>query len=40
MSYRMPAFFDGGAIIYFAPFRHHVGMFPPVKGDAALETAS
>ncbi len=39
MSYRMPAFFDGGAIIYFAPFRHHVGMFPPVKGDAALEKA-
>ena len=39
ISYRMPAFFDGGAIIYFAPFRHHVGMFPPVKGDAALEKA-
>src|SRR4249920_3181513 len=39
ISYRMPAFFAGGAIIYFAPFRHHVGMFPPVKGDAALEKA-
>ena len=39
ISYRMPAFFHGGAIIYFAPFRHHVGMFPPVKGDAALEKA-
>jgi uncharacterized protein YdhG (YjbR/CyaY superfamily) len=39
ISYRMPAFFDGGAIIYFAPFRHHVGMFPPVEGDAALEKA-
>ena len=39
ISYRMPAFFDGGAIIYFAPFRHHVGIFPPVKGDAALERA-
>ena len=35
----MPAFFDGGAIIYFAPFTHHVGVFPPVKGDAALEKA-
>ena len=39
ISYRMPAFFHGGAIIYFAPFRHHVGVFPPVKGDAALEKA-
>jgi uncharacterized protein YdhG (YjbR/CyaY superfamily) len=39
ISYRMPAFFHGGAIIYFAPFRHHVGMFPPVKADAALEKA-
>ena len=39
ISYRMPAFFDGGAIIYFAPFRHHVGIFPPVNGDAALEKA-
>jgi len=39
ISYRMPAFFDGGAIVYFAPFKHHVGVFPPVKGDAALEKA-
>ena len=39
ISYRMPAFFHGGVIIYCAPFRHHVGMFPPVKGDAALEKA-
>jgi uncharacterized protein YdhG (YjbR/CyaY superfamily) len=37
ISYRMPAFFQGGVIIYFAPFTHHVGIFPPVKGDAALE---
>ena len=39
ISYRMPAFFQGGAIIYFAPFKHHIGMFPPVKGDAGLERA-
>jgi uncharacterized protein YdhG (YjbR/CyaY superfamily) len=38
ISHRM-AFFHGGAIIYFAPFRHHVGMFPPVKGDAVLVKA-
>jgi uncharacterized protein YdhG (YjbR/CyaY superfamily) len=39
ISYRMPAFFHGGVIIYVAPFRHHIGMFPPVTGDAALEKA-
>ena len=39
ISYRMPAFFDGGVIVYVAPFKHHVGMFPPVKADAALEKA-
>jgi uncharacterized protein YdhG (YjbR/CyaY superfamily) len=39
ISYRMPAFFQGGAVIYFAPFRYHVGIFPPVTGDAALEKA-
>lgn len=39
ISYRMPAFFLGGALIYFAPFTHHIGIFPPVKGDARLEKA-
>ena len=36
ISYRMPAFFLGGALIYYAPFKHHVGIYPPVKGDAKL----
>ena len=36
ISYRMPAFFLDGALIYYAPFKHHVGMFPPVKGDPQL----
>jgi uncharacterized protein YdhG (YjbR/CyaY superfamily) len=39
ISYRMPAFFKGGAIVYFAPFKHHIGIFPPVDGDAALDKA-
>lgn len=39
ISYRMPAFFLGAAVIYFAPFTHHIGVFPPVKGDAALDDA-
>ena len=36
ISYRMPAFFLGGALIYYAPFKHHVGIYPPVKGDVKL----
>lgn len=36
ISYRMPAFMQGGALIYFAAFRKHIGIYPPVHGDAAL----
>jgi uncharacterized protein YdhG (YjbR/CyaY superfamily) len=28
-----------GAVIYYAPFAHHIGIYPPVKGDASLEKA-
>lgn len=37
ISYRMPAFRMKGILIYFAAFKHHVGVFPPVAGDAKLE---
>jgi uncharacterized protein YdhG (YjbR/CyaY superfamily) len=39
ISYRMPAFALHGILVYFAAFKNHIGMFPPVKGDAKLETA-
>ena len=39
ISYRMPAFFLGGALIYYAPFKNHVGIYPPVKGDLKLNKA-
>ena len=39
ISYRMPAFEQGGILVYFAAFTHHVGLFPPVRGDAKLEKA-
>lgn len=39
ISYRIPAFFQDGAIVYFAAFKQHVGLFPPVHGDTALEKA-
>jgi uncharacterized protein YdhG (YjbR/CyaY superfamily) len=39
ISYRIPAFKLDRIVVYFAAFRNHVGLYPPVKGDAALEKA-
>lgn len=39
ISYRMPAFRQGGILLYFAAFKRHIGVFPPVSGDAKLERA-
>jgi len=36
ISYRMPAFKQQGVLLYFAAFREHIGVYPPVRGDAAL----
>ena len=39
ISYRMPAFKLHRDIAYFAAFKHHIGFYPPVRGDAALKQA-
>ena len=39
ISYRIPAFKLRRVVVYFAAFRHHIGLYPPVKGNAALEKA-
>jgi uncharacterized protein YdhG (YjbR/CyaY superfamily) len=39
ISYRMPAFRLHGTFIYFAAFKAHIGLFPPVSGDARIEHA-
>lgn len=39
ISYRIPAFKLNGVLVYFAAFKQHIGFYPPVKGDAALERA-
>ena len=39
ISYRMPAFKQHGALVYFAAFQHHIGFYPPIRGDAKLEKA-
>lgn len=39
ISYRMPAFSYHGILVYFAAFKKHIGLYPPVRGDAKLEKA-
>lgn len=33
ISYRMPALFQNGVLIYFAAFKKHIGIFPPVRNE-------
>ena len=39
ISYRMPAFKLNGIVVYFAAWRNHIGLYPPISGDAQLEKA-
>jgi uncharacterized protein YdhG (YjbR/CyaY superfamily) len=39
ISYQMPAFKLNRTFIYFAAFKKHIGIYPPVKGDKALTDA-
>ena len=39
ISYRMPAFRQDGVLVYFAAFKKHIGLFPPVRGDESLMRA-
>ena len=39
ISYHMPAFKLHGVLVYFAAFKNHIGLYPPVSGDARLEKA-
>lgn len=37
ISYKIPAFILGGRIlIYYAAFKNHIGIYPPVRGDEKL----
>ena len=39
ISYMMPAFKQHGILVYFAAWAKHVGLYPPITGDKALEKA-
>jgi uncharacterized protein YdhG (YjbR/CyaY superfamily) len=39
ISYRMPTFKRKGVLVHFAAFKNHIGLYPPVHGDAILEKA-
>lgn len=39
ISYRIPAFTQHGVLVYFAAFKSHIGLYPPISGDARLEKA-
>jgi uncharacterized protein YdhG (YjbR/CyaY superfamily) len=39
ISYQMPAFRQHGMLVYFAAWRNHIGLYPPIAGDKALEKA-
>ena len=39
ISYLMPAFRQNGILVYFAAWKNHIGLYPPITDDKALEKA-
>ena len=39
ISYQMPTFKQHGILVYFAGWKKHIGLYPPVSGDKALKKA-
>lgn len=39
ISYQMPAIRQHGILVYFAAWKKHIGLYPPISGDKALEKA-
>lgn len=40
IKYGMPTFTLTGNLVHFAAFKNHIGLFPPVKGDADFKKAA
>ncbi len=39
ISYRIPAYRQNRTLVFFAGFTNHIGLYPPVCGNASLEKA-
>jgi uncharacterized protein YdhG (YjbR/CyaY superfamily) len=39
ISYQMPAFKQHGILVYFAAWKQHIGLYPPITGDKTIEKA-
>jgi uncharacterized protein YdhG (YjbR/CyaY superfamily) len=39
ISYRMPVYKLNGVVVWFGAFKGHIGLYPPVRGKAALMKA-
>ena len=39
ISYRMPALKQNGILVYFGAFKGHIGLYPPIAGDARIQSA-
>jgi uncharacterized protein YdhG (YjbR/CyaY superfamily) len=37
ISYRMPAYIQGGPLVYFAAFKNHIGFYPTASGVEAFK---
>lgn len=37
ISYQMPAFRQHGILVYFAAWKKHIGLYPPISGHEAIE---
>ncbi len=37
ISYRMPAYFKNGPLVYFAAFKSHIGFYPTASGTEAFK---
>lgn len=40
ISYQMPAFRQHGILVYFAAWKNHIGLYPPIAGDKTLQKAT
>ena len=40
ISYRMPAIFQHGVVVYYAAFKEHIGLYPPVATPALRTKAA